>query len=469
MKELRIAQSQVNLLEPEYTTDQPDSQTILSLLYEPLISWRDGGVVPGLLTSWNVTDEGRKWLLTLRDDAFFHDGSRCTVEHVVESLERMRGAGGAFGMGGVYAPYLEPLEFEPQSRTQLLVKSPAPTGDLADIFAAVYVGKRTTAGEPPLGTGQFRFVDYAEGKALRLENTGRAGGDSVFEELTILQIEKVEDRYTALTDGQADLATGMELLPAIPENRSLTWGKSTNTLSVTGFLNGFAEPFSQPEARLAMNLAVDVDTIIEEVWHGLAEAAATVVSPYHYGFPDNLRPHPYDPERAKKLFDYCAMPDEFTLRTPLIIPDRAPQVASLIQEQLGRLGIRVRIEEETDRPKYARDTSRKQIGHMALFDSSPLSTYRVLQEKVSSRVEGTWWQGVKDSGADELIEAAHLSIDGEPRQDAYNQCLTWLRENPHWLYLYHPVKLYAHRAGLSGIDVDHAGIIRLDATPGQNS
>ncbi len=161
------------------------------------------------------------------------------------------------------------------------------------------------------------------------------------------------------------------------------------------------------------------------------------------------------------------MPDELTLRTPLIIPDRALQVAKIIQEQLGRLGVCVRIEEETDRPKYARDTSRKCIGHMALFDSSPLSTYRVLQEKVSSRVEGTWWQGVRDGGADERIEAAHLSIDGEARQDAYNRCLTWLHGNPHWFYLYHPVKLYAHRKGLPGIEVDHAGIIRLDAAPSQ--
>lgn len=468
MKELRIAQSQVNLLEPEYTTDQPDSQTILSLIYEPLKTWRDGHVGPGLVDSWEVKSEGRRWLLTLRDDALFHDGSRCTVEHVVESLERMRGAGGAFGMGGVYAPYLEPLEFEPRSRTQLVVKSPAPTGDLADIFAAVYVGKRTSAGEPPIGTGQFQLVEYAEGEALRLKKTGRMGNESAVDELTILQIERAEDRYTALTDGKADLATGLELLPETPEDSSLAWGKSTNTLSVTGFLNGFEKPFSQPEARLAINLAVDVDTIIEEVWHGLAEAAATVVSPYHYGFPDNLRPHPYDPERARALFDACYIPDELTLRTPLIIPDRAPQVASLIQEQLGRLGLRVRIEEETDRPKYAHDTSRKRIGHMALFDSSPLSSYRVLREKVSSRVEGTWWQGVRDNGADELIEAAHLSIDGETRRDAYSRCLTWLRENPHWLYLYYPVKLYAHRKEFSGIEVDHAGIIRLDATAGQN-
>ena len=469
MNELRIAQSQVNLLQPEFTTDQPDLQTILALVYEPLMQWRSGRVTPGLVTSWEVRDDGRSWLLTLRDDVRFHDGSLCTNEDVVQSLERMREAGGAFGMGGVYSPYLEPLSFEPIAKTQLLVKSSSPTGDLADILAAVYVGKQTGAAEPPLGTGPFRLVEYVEGELLRLSRVDRPDHDPQFSELTILQMRSASDRYNALLNDQVDLATGLELMPSIPDNDGLTWRRTTNTLSVIGFLNGNEEPFSQPEARLAINLAVDVDAIIDSVWPGLAEPAATVVSPFHFGFSDALRPHGYDPERARELFDACDMPEELVLRTPLVIPDRAPQVAAMIQEQLSRIGIRVRIGSEADRPKYAKDTSQKHIGHLALFDSSPLSTYRVLQEKISSQTQGLWWQGVKDSKADQLIGAAHLSVDHNKRSEAYSRCLSWLNQNPHWLYLYHPVKLYAHRAELSGVEIDHAGLIRISPAPSRSS
>ena len=467
MNQLRIAQSQVNLLQPEFTTDQPDLQTILALVYEPLMHWRGGRVMPGLIASYEVRGDGRLWLLTMRDDARFHDGSPCTSEHVAQSLERMRGAGGSFGMGGVYSPYFEPLSFEPVGKTQLQVQSSSPTGDLADIFAAVYVGKQTGTADPPLGTGPFRLEEYAEGELLRLSSLDGPDHDSQFSELIISQIESVSDRHDALLKGQVDLATGLELLPSIPENDGLKWRKTTNTLSVTAFLNGYEFLFSQPEARLAINLAVDVDEIIENVWPGLAEPAATVVSPFHYGFSDTLRPHGYDPERAQKLFDACDMPDELLLRTPLVIPDRAPQVAALIKEQLARIGIRVRIEEETDRPKYAMDTSQKRIGHIALFDSSPLSTYRVLQEKISSRTQGLWWQGVTDGKADRLIDAAHLTVDNGKRREAYSRCLSWLHHNPHWLYLYHPIKLFAHRPELSGIDMDHAGLLRLGPAPGR--
>lgn len=81
-------------------------------MYEPLLQWRDGYTSPGLLESCKVVDKGHRWLLTLRENERFHDGSLCTVEHVVEALERLRRAdhSGSFGMGGVYEPYLSDLQ-----------------------------------------------------------------------------------------------------------------------------------------------------------------------------------------------------------------------------------------------------------------------------------------------------------------------------------------------------------------------
>ena len=284
VKELRIAQAQVQLLEPEYTTDQPDLQTILSMVYEPLLRWDDGHIKPGLVAEWQIDEDGRSWNLTLREDARFHDGSRCTTEHVVQTLERLGGAGGIFGMGGVYAPYLEPLKFEPQDSTRLLIKCPTPMADLVDILTAVFVGKEASGGGPSLGTGPYRLEDYVEGESIRLLRNSQSAVASPHSVLTILQIPQSQDRYDALKTGRVDLAARLESLPGIPEGDSLVCAGSSSTLSVTGFLNGFEVPLSQPALRLAVNLAVDVDAIIQSVWNGMAERGATIVSPYHYGF-----------------------------------------------------------------------------------------------------------------------------------------------------------------------------------------
>ena len=460
-EEIRIAQSQVKLLDPEYTTDQPDLQFLLALIYEPLLRWNNGHLQQGLMTSWQLSEDGRSWLLTLRPDASFHDGSHCTVEHVIQALERLQAAEGAFGMGGVYAPYLEQLELRPLDNSRLLVTSPGPAGDLVDILMAVYVGKPSGGQQPPLGTGPYRLDDHREGEFIRLASADESGQGAQYAKLSIVEIKEAEARYDSLISGEADLATGLESLSAVPVDDKLSWRRCVNTLSVTCFLNGFEEPFSQPEARLAVNLAVDVDSIIHNVWRGLAKSATTVVSPYHFGFPAQIRPHAYDPLQAKELFGRCSMPDELILRTPLVIPDRAPLVAHLIKEQLNRIGIRVRIEEEENRPKYARDVSKKHIGHMALFDSSPLSTYRVLREKVSSRVQGLWWQGVEDDTADQLIQSAHELLNKRDREAAYARGLSWLHDHPHWLYLYQQTKLYSHRPDVLGVEMNHAGLLNL--------
>jgi peptide/nickel transport system substrate-binding protein len=260
-----------------------------------------------------------------------------------------------------------------------------------------------------------------------------------------------------------DLATGLELLQEIPDDDRIIWQESTNTLSVTCFLNGYSIPFSQPEARLAVNLGVDVPAIVDAVWNGLAEPAATIVSPYHFGYPGGLDAHNYDPVRAKELFASCVMPEKLVLRTPLYMPDRALEVSRLIQEQLGQIGLAVEIDVGKDRPQYARDVGTKQVGHMAIFDSSPHSSFRVLQEKISSKVKGVWWQGVADEKADDLIDAAHRTVDPTDREMAYARCLSWLHESPHWLYLYHPTKLYAHRPGVGGVRVNHSGLLKLSA------
>jgi peptide/nickel transport system substrate-binding protein len=414
-----------------------------------------------LVSSWQVSDSGRSWLLTLREDAHFHDGSPCTVEDIVTSFEQLAHADGAFGMGGVYKPYLDDLRLEPRSKSDLVVRTRSATGDLVDILAGIYVGKHINGTRFPLGTGPYVLHDYVEGEFAELSWVRRELPDPPYSEVGFLEIPEPEARYRALLAAEVDVARSLESMEEIPTQDELCWRRSTNTLSVTCFLNGFAEPFSESSARLGLNLAVDVESIIHNVWHGLAREATTVVSPYHFGYPSDLEPLSYDPGRAQELLEDCDVPDKLLLRTPLVSPDRALRVSRLVQQQLSWIGLSVEVEVESDRPKYARDVSEKRIGDMAVFDSSPLSTYRVLQEKISSEKQGLWWQGVAEEEADRLIEAARRTVSREQRRASYERCLRWLHHNPPWLYLYHPTRLYAHRREKPGVFVDHAGLLRV--------
>jgi ABC-type transport system substrate-binding protein len=89
---------------------------------------------------------------------------------------------------------------------------------------------------------------------------------------------------------------------------------------------------------------------------------------------------------------------------------------------------------------------RKEIGDLCVFDSSPMSTFRVLYEKIDSRTAGAWWQGYRNTAIEALIDEGRVTTDTQARAALYRKAYAELQTDPAWLTLYNP-----HRAiGLSG-------------------
>jgi len=67
------------------------------------------------------------------------------------------------------------------------------------------------------------------------------------------------------------------------------------------------------------------------------------------------------------------------------MPERAGDITRFVVASMEAVGLKAVIEVEADRRAYARQVGLdKNIGDLALFDSSPHSTYRVLDDKISS-------------------------------------------------------------------------------------
>ncbi len=455
---LRIALPSVEIPPPESSSDQADKQTIAGLIFEPVVELRDCHPVPALAESWTITEDGRRWTMDLAKDRHFHDGGLCTAQDVKAACERLLGAEGPFEMEGPYVPYLSQLDVQIESAHRISFESDRPMGYLPEILSGVMVGE-TATGSVANGTGPYRVADYIDGQELTLVQTDRTKGR--YPRIQIVAIQAAEERLRALRSGAVHVASALESLGRSVDPQGISIHETVNTLSVTGFCNGFHRPFADPLARLGINLAVDVNSIIREIWSGMAIPATTVVSPNHLGYPAHLTPHPYDPEAARRLFDKVDMPSVLQIRTPHTVPDRALEVANMIAQYLSNIGIDANIDDQENRPLYAREVGAKEIGHLGIFDSSPRSTYRVMWEKISSKARGLWWQGVTDDRADELIDDAALAFESRDRDLAYAKALCWLHENPHWLYLYHPIKLWGRDPSVQGITMDAGGMFRI--------
>jgi peptide/nickel transport system substrate-binding protein len=266
-----------------------------------------------------------------------------------------------------------------------------------------------------------------------------------------------------LQRGEADAAIHLDHLEKPPQrDERFRWFQRTSPLSVMLFLNCCSGPFSSAGARLAANLAVDKDKLVREVFHGLAVPAGTVVGPAHLGMRSaNIAPLPHDPSRARQLLDHLGGRRELTLRTPETMPERAPAISRFVADALTAVGFDVRIETESDRPEYARQIGRKEIGDLALFDSSPHSTYRILNDKISSAAKAVWWQGYDSPDAERLITCANRAVEPEDRESAYAACLGHLNANPPWLYLVHPVNLFAAKHDTARLALTSKGTLAV--------
>ena len=102
---------------------------------------------------------------------------------------------------------------------------------------------------------------------------------------------------------------------------------------------------------------------------------------------------------------------------------------------------------------------------MCVFNSSPLSTFRVLAEKIDARVEGSWWLGFHNGEVETLLDEARRTTDVAAREDIYRQAYQKLQADPAWLYLYNPLRV----TGLSGSHPDWRmrsdGVLDVTALP----
>ncbi|MBR0674050.1 ABC transporter substrate-binding protein [Neoroseomonas soli] len=434
--------------------------TLRSLVFEPLCRWQDGRVLPGLLGAWRVDEDGLCWTFAIRLGATFHDGKACTAEDVAEAITAHLSGNDMFGMPSAYARYFAGARITPEGPGMLSISTPQPMGDLPEILAEFFVMRATPEGGATIGTGPYRVVDLAPNSHAVLEavDPGRTPA-----RIGLVAEADADGRHRMLAEGMVEVAANLERMRDPHTHAAgLNWVAAANTLSVMFYLDCRQGLFADAAARRAVNLAVDAQAIVRDLFHGMGAPASTIVSPFHLGHREAaLEPIRHDPAAARALFAKAAAGSELLIRTPLHTPERAPEISAMVARDLARAGIPARVQAEPDRPDYARQVGRGQIGDMAIFDSSPHSTFRVLQDKISSRTRGPWWQGHDDPVLEPMIEQAARTLDDGARAAAYGRCLRRLQENPPWLYLFHPVVALAARPGTVPLGLDHRGVVSI--------
>jgi peptide/nickel transport system substrate-binding protein len=467
-KTLRIALENVDFRLPTQVTDDNSVTALKSLVLEPLLRWQPGGYVkPGLFSEWDHSPDGTIWDFKIRDGASFHSGTICTAPDVVTYINGLLNSRDYFDMPWSYSRYFAHATITAEDDRTVRIVNPKPFADVLDILCEFWPVRFAADGKPVDGTGPYKVVEFEReagiGRAtLQRVDTSRSNEPHV---IVAKHEPNGNQRLQLLQDGDVDVALNLERsdnLNSIDFDPALHWGRLTSTLSAMFYLNCTKGVFQSQDARLAANLAIDKGKLVETVFQGLALPSATIVSPFHLGSAEaSLKPITFDPVAARSLLEKVDLSNPIVLRTPTYMPEHAEKIAKFVASSLEAVGFKIEIHVETNRPEYARSIGiRKNIGDLALFDSTPNSTFRVLDDKISSASRNTWWLGYHDDEMQDLIQAARDQIDDVGRRAAYAKCLKRAQVNPPWLYIAHPDVVWASRPGVE-ISIGRSGILTL--------
>ena len=442
-------------------TSNSDIVSIMNLISEPLVRQYDGKIWPALANIWQVFEKGRRWLFYIPPGTMFSDSTPCTMIDVMETIENVKKTNTEHGILSRYGDYLKNFNFSILNRYALQVTCEQPSGDLGEILSSISILKANRNGKRVIGTGNYKYSTYYADRSVRLNKLSNIKHLSAYEQITFFIIPDSGKRLEALHNGEIHFAADLDDFPENKDDPAIEYWTCKTNQSVMCLLNGFNSPFKQPNARRAINLAVDVDRIIREVLGGYAFPATSIVSPYHCGYSSLQDPIPYDPVLARKLFAQAEIDRELVISAVKGKPKHAFMIADMIADMLNDAGVKVRVDKYEDISEYYQRLFNRELGDIMLAQTANSSTFRILFDAISSRTAGPYWQGIEDKPLDDMIEEANRECDITDRERKYGRVITYLNKNPHWLYLYHPLTKYARRADIKDVESLHTGALRF--------
>jgi peptide/nickel transport system substrate-binding protein len=375
-------------------------------MYENLLT-RDpktGALAPLLAERWEVMDGGTAWRFSLRKGVQFHNSQgEMTAEDVKFTFMSIAKEGSANSLAPEFRLIKSVEVDDPYTLTVRFTKPFVAFGNKVTqgLFASVaFVNSKKhveTAGEEaaerqPVGTGPWKFVEHVRGDRIvyeAVENHWRATPH--FKRLVFLKVPEPSTRMAMLRAGSVDvIEIGGEyvgelqqvgvrtlLMPDVAWLYVILGGQWPTQPTYDANV-----PWALPDAerahkvRLALNLAVDKQAIMQQVLGGLG----TVVGAW-LTYPQDawatealLKPHPYDPARAKALLAEAGYPKGFEVTMNLTAwPGRGylPDVGEAVATYWEKIGIKVK-RRPVDRAVFAADFRARAYSGVTLAYAAPL-------------------------------------------------------------------------------------------------
>jgi ABC-type transport system substrate-binding protein len=475
---------------------------VVDNIFEGLVKFSAGSttIEPCLATSWKISEDGKEIIFHLRKGVKFHDGTDFNAEAVIFSLKRQYDPKHPYHQYGKWNMWsfmfydIDKIEKIDDYTVKFLLKSPNVSiltslalHQVSIVSLANAENYQEDAFKHPCGTGPFKFVEWVKNDHITLSaNEDYWQGRSKLDRLFFKVIPDPSARLMAL---EVDEVQGMEHPdPADFEriehdsNLELISQPGMNVAYMAmntgyGYIDsnengirdpdseplvktpGYFEPLTKKKVRQAINMAIDKQAIVDNLYMGAAIKAKNGMPPFMLGYNDEIEDYPYDPNRAKILLIEAGYPDGFEVTltmTPVSRPYMfdPPKVAEAIQGYLAAVGISVKIL-QADWANHLKDgyEGKQQLyllgwtGDNGDPDNFMNAAYG--SNRASIGIAGNKSFYINDE-AQQLLSRALVTYDNKKRAGYYKKVQKMIHEDAPWVYLVHATQNLVFRENIRG-------------------
>ena len=479
-------------------------------LFEGLVKFKEGSthIEPCLSTSWKVSKDGKEIIFYLRKGVKFHDGTDFNAEAVVFSFVRQYNHNHPYHQYGKWAFWssmlsgdVDRIEMIDNYTVRLTLKKPNASilSSLAMCAMSIVSPSnakkyKENAFKHPCGTGPFQFIEWVKNDHITLEaNENYWRERAQLDQLIFKVIPDPSVRLMALEIGEIKgmeypnptdferIKTNKDLISMtkpgmnvgfiamntgygyIDENKNGIRDISLEPLVKTP---GFYEPLTKRRVRQAISMAIDKQSIVDNIYMGTAIKAKNGMPPFMLGYNDEIEDYPYDQERAKELLAEAGYPDGFEITlhiTPVSRPYMfdPPKISEAIQSYLAAVGIRVKIY-QLDLSNYLMELLEGKhqmclggwFGDNGDPDNFMNAAYGTNSTSIGAAANFAFY--INDE-AQELLSKALATYEDEKRASYYKKVQEMIHEDAGWVYLTHSTQNMVFRNNIKGFTLSPTG------------
>lgn len=472
---LRIGQEyDLGTLDPQVLTSVGDTQMTTNL-FEGLTKYKAGDVqiIPGLATEWTPNDAGTVWTFELRKGVQFHkEYGELTASDVVFTLERLvdekTGSPNAAQLAGMTKVR---AEGDHTVVLELSAPDPALPDKLASRYTSIVSEKAVTEkGEDfardPIGTGAYQFDHWTPGQETVLTAfEDYWDGKPKLDKVVYKAIPDVTTRNNAFEADEIDIiqVTDPDILARHERNVDVEITSVPGLITRFFGMNTEQKPFDDPRVREAVVLGINREAMLKGLFKGISTPAEGILSPKTNHAAPGVLDYEYDPTTAKKLLAEAGHANgvDVTFSVPNI--DRFTRPATVIQQDLAKIGVRAKIQVMETQSLLAALKSDKGLQMFILSRA---------QEPAPDRVLGSWfstkgipennWARIKDPEVDKWLLEATSTLDMEARDELFGKVQQRVAEGDFYYFIDHEDFIFAAHKRVEGFHSDPFRSIRLD-------